>query len=95
MRLDAPELGPGEKARHDPETEQWSRDQHLLAALKDELSALRYSYLSAHMKRPPKWKPEPTPRPGVVPTKRRPQLNEAQVSALEAHLAKTQGVVEN
>lgn len=90
QRLEAPP-GPPAKAEHDAEHEQWSRLEQLLAAVKDELQALRYSYISAHSKHPPRWKPTPTPRPGVKPKRARKALTENQVDALEAYLARTQG----
>jgi len=89
LRLEIGDAPPGHD--HDPETEQWSRTEHLLAAVKDELTALRYSYTAAHSKQRPRWKPAPTPRPGVKSKKKRSRLNNAQVDALAAHLERTQG----
>lgn len=91
QRLEAPPGPPAKAAEHDAEHEQWSRPEQLLAAVKDELQALRYSYISAHSKHPPRWKPTPTPRPGVKPKRARKALTENQVDALEAYLARTQG----
>lgn len=73
---------------HDPEVEQWSRVEHLLAAIRDELHFLRFSYSSVHAgKHKLKWKPEPLPRPGVAPTKKkRENLSNPQVDLLIAHL---------
>lgn len=74
----------------DPEVEQWSRTEHLLAAVKDELAALRHAFITANSKHKPRWKPEPTPRPGVKPKRKRPRLDEAQVGALERYLEQMQ-----
>jgi hypothetical protein len=76
---------------HDPETEQWSRTEHLLAAIRDELNSLRWAFISSKAKQKPKWKPEPTPRPGVKPKRKRPRLNQTQTSALAQYLERTQG----
>jgi hypothetical protein len=79
-------------ADHDPETEQWSRVEQLLAAVKDELTALRFAFISSKSKHKPRWKPTPTPRPGVRPKrKKRPKLTQDQVGSLAAYLARTQG----
>lgn len=75
----------------DPENEQWSRVEHILASIRDEIHALRWQYSSAHSgKQRLKWKPEPLPRPGVKPAKRKVRLNEQQTGLLAAHLARTQ-----
>jgi hypothetical protein len=72
---------------HDVESEQWSRIEQLLAAVRDELHFLRFSYDSAHSKSRPKWKAEQLPRPGVKPKrKERRPLNDTQVEALWSHL---------
>jgi hypothetical protein len=89
IRLERGDVPPSHES--DPESEQWSRVEHLLAAVKDELSALRFAFISANSKHKPKWKPEPTPRPGVKPKRKRPRLNEAQVGALETYLDLVQG----
>ena len=75
----------------DHETEQWSRVEHLLAAIRDELHYLRFAYGQVHKgKTKLKWKPEPLPRPGIAPKKKREVLVEPQVELLWAHLQKTQ-----
>lgn len=81
-------------AEHDPEKEQWSRVEHLLAAVRDEIHFLRFAYSAGHMAKgqKPKWKPEPLPRPGVSRTKKRDVLTTPQVDTLWAHLQATQQV---
>lgn len=75
----------------DPEHEQWSRVEHILAAIRDEIHALRWQYGSTHSgRRKMQWKPEPMPRPGVKPAKRKVRLNDAQTDLLAQHLARTQ-----
>lgn len=95
QRLEAPPAPPRKGVTDDAEHEQWSRAEQLIAAVKDELQALRHSYISAHSKHPPKWKPTPTPRPGVKPKRARKALTEEQVGALEAYLAQAQGEPSN
>lgn len=91
LRLDAAQ-NDAEGAPADPEAEQWSRTEQILAAVRDELHVLRWLYISAHSDKGsrPKWKPEPLPRPGVV-SKKKPQLKPEQTSLLAEHLARTQG----
>lgn len=81
----------------DPEREQWSRAEQLLASVRDELHFLRYSYTVAHSakNKKPKWTPEPLPRPGVKRKKQRDVLNQPQVDTLWAHLQATQQVPDN
>lgn len=75
----------------DSEAEQWSRVEHILASVRDEIHALRWAYGSAHAgKQRMKWKPEPMPRPGVKPTKKKVRLNEQQTDLLASHLARFQ-----
>jgi len=70
--------------------------EHLLAAVKDELTALRFAFISKNSKHKPKWRPEPTPRPGVKPKrKKKPRLNEAQQNALALYLERMQGEPDN
>lgn len=76
---------------HDPETEQWSRVEQLLASVRDELHYLRHAFMQSKSTRTLRWKPEPLPRPGVAPRRRRGPATDAQLNALEAHLARTQG----
>lgn len=60
MRCDA---DPGETAPdRDPESEQWSRAEHLLAAIRDEIHKADNHYLQVNFKGNPKY--VPTPRPG-------------------------------
>lgn len=79
----------------DPDSEQWSRAEQLLAAVKDELTALRWAYQASKSKHRPKWKPEPTPRPGVRSKRKRPRLSQGQVNALELYLDRVQGAPDN
>jgi hypothetical protein len=53
-----------DQADYDPEPERWSRQEQLLAALVDELRALRHVTVSVNSEHPPKWDVEPIPRPG-------------------------------
>lgn len=82
-----------EAAPADPEAEQWSRTEQILAAVRDELHILRWLYISSHSDKGnrPTWKPEPLPRPGVVASKKKPPLKPEQTSLLAEHLARTQG----
>lgn len=90
QRRDEPAQMP--EAAHDYESEQWSRVEHLLAAVRDELHYLRYAFTQANAgKTRIKWKPEPLPRPGIAPKRKREVLVEPQVEMLWAHLQKTQG----
>lgn len=89
MRLAAPPTAA--KGEHDAEAEQWSRMEQLLAAIKDELQVLRYTYIASKQKKKPRWKPTPTPRPGVKAPRERATLKPEQYDALAAHLARTQG----
>lgn len=95
LRLYAAEGGTEgqQQAPADPETEQWSRMEQILAAVRDELHILRWLYSSTHSQRGkgPKWKPEPLPRPGVAPKKKRLVLAPEQTSVLAQYLARTQG----
>lgn len=76
----------------DPETEQWSRTEHLLAAVKDELVVFRWVWSQGHAgRRKLQWKPEPTVRPGVGGRKQKPRLDSVQANFLYAHLRATQG----
>lgn len=90
LRLAAP---PGVvNAEHDPEIEQWSRVEQLLAAIRDEMHFLRWAYGAAHSgKQKPKWKPEPLPRPGVSPRKKKKDevLSSPQIDLLWQHLNAT------
>lgn len=79
----------------DPDAEQWSRVEHLLAAIRDEAHFLRYSYLSSHSKHSLRWKPEPLPRPGIKPKKKREALTSPQANALYDHLRRTQYAADN
>lgn len=94
LRLDAAEdpAPDSSSVPHDPETEQWSRMEQLIAAVRDELHVIRWLYASVHSDKGsrPKWKPEPLPRPGVTPRKKA-ALAPEQTSLLAQHLARTQG----
>jgi hypothetical protein len=77
-------------AEPDHETEQWSRVEHLLAAVRDELHYLRHAYGQAHAgKSKLKWKPEPLPRPGIKPKRKREILSDPQAERLWDHLQAT------
>lgn len=92
MRVEAQKNPPTGPAREpDYDSEQWSRVEHLLAAVRDELHYLRHAYVQAHAgKTRLKWKPEPLPRPGIKKsTKKREPLVEPQVEMLWAHLQAT------
>lgn len=81
---------PGPPAERDPELEQWSRVEHLLAAVRDELHYLRHAFVQSKAgKTKLKWKPEPLPRPGVKQSKKREVLVEPQIDLLWAHLQRT------
>lgn len=74
----------------DHEIEQWSRVEHILAAIRDELHYLRHAYGQAHSgKTKVKWKPEPLPRPGFKSKKKREILSDPQAERLWAHLQAT------
>lgn len=80
---------------HDVETEQWSRAEHVLAAIRDELHYLRHAYGQAHKgKSKMKWQPEPLPRPGIKPSKKKQRevLTTPQAETLWEHLQKTQNM---
>lgn len=78
---------------HDPETEQWSRAEQLIAEVRDELLRIRWLYSTTHSERGkgPKWKPDPLPRPGITPKAQKARLAPEQASLLARHLARTQG----
>lgn len=80
-------------APHDPETEQWSRAEQLIASVRDELHILRWLYTSYHADRAhrPKWKPDPLPRPGMSPVRKRKALQPEQQSLLAQYLAGSHG----
>lgn len=61
MRVDNP--GTGAPAEHDVEGEAWSRLEHLLAAVRDEIHLLDVHFQQVNFKGKPKF--EPMPRPGV------------------------------
>lgn len=95
LRLDERDA-PGERESgppHDPETEQWSRVEQLLAGIHDELNVLHWLYASAHKdpKKPLAWKPERLPRPGVAVEVKQVAMQPEQIRVLAAHLARTQG----
>lgn len=54
----------------DPESEQWSRMEHLLAAANDQLQALRWITELGISHQSPKWEITPTLRPGIKPKKK-------------------------
>lgn len=92
MRVSGEYEAAASEEEHDPESEQWSRAEHLIAAVRDELQSIRYMYERTHGKHKPKWTPSPTPRPGVKPKrKKRPKLDAQQAAALRDYLARTQG----
>lgn len=82
----------GETVERDTESEQWSRDQQLLAGVRDELHYLRHAYTVVHSgKTKVQWKPEPLPRPGVAPSRPgRAVVSDAQAELLWRHLQSTQ-----
>lgn len=78
MRVDNPGSGGGE---HDVESEAWSRMEHLLAAIRDEVHLADVHFQQVNFKGKPKF--EPMPRPGVrskgkkkQPSKLAPEQNE-------------------
>lgn len=91
LRLDPREVIAEDAPLHDPETEQWSRVEQLLAGVRDEVLALRWVYSSVHSKAPLKWKPDPLARPGVTPKGKRAQTDNKQAELLWAHLNRAQG----
>jgi hypothetical protein len=62
--MPAEQMRPDDTAGHGP----WSREMHLLAAIRDEIRVSSWQYLRSvsqeAAKLPP---PEPTPRPGIAP----------------------------
>lgn len=90
LRVDTP---PSPSGAHDPEAEQWSRTEHLIASVRDEIHALRHNYIQAHSKSKLQWNPEPLARPGVKSRKAASALSPEQVDHLAEHLAKTQGTI--
>lgn len=93
LRLRARDEGVTSSTPHDPETEQWSRIEHLLASVRDELHFLRYAYtlMNSDKNNRPKWRPEPLARPGVQSKKQRAALQPEQHSVLANYLARAQG----
>jgi len=93
MRLErsndpAPTFGPPPN----PEAEQWSRVEHLLAAVRDELHYMRHAYSQAHSRQRLKWRPEQLPRPGISSRKpKRAAITAEQTALLERHLHAVQG----
>lgn len=73
MRLAAPDEG--EAPEHDPDTEQWSRAEHLMAAMIDELLRLRWLTQAVHSAKQPSWSPEPVPRPGLPKVQAKPGIS--------------------
>lgn len=88
MANSLPSEAPGKP--HDPESEQWSRLEQLVAGLRDEVHFLRHAYAVTHSKQKVKWTPEPLPRPGIKPKMKRAVLAPAQLSLLQQHLQATQ-----
>lgn len=86
----------GARSLEEIEGEHWSRNDFLVAAVRDELHLLRWLYSYAHNggKRP-KWEPELLERPGVSSSRKKPPPTTAQTSLLARHLALTQAVSEN
>jgi hypothetical protein len=62
----------------DPEAEQWSRVEHLLAGVIDAVHQHSWIYVSAHSDRAPD-RPPPLPRPGVAPKKTRLTITQAEL----------------
>lgn len=73
-------------AKRDYESEQWSRVEQLLAAVRDELHFLRHDYEKMHTKGKLKWKANPLPRPGVAPPKTKRKATRAELDTLWMHL---------
>lgn len=90
---DAPDAPAAVEEPRDPEAEQWSRVEQLLAGIHDELHIVRWLYTSAHAdpKKPVTWTPERLPRPGVAAVLKAPPMLPEQQAMLAAHLARTQG----
>lgn len=91
MRLDHPGEAGDES---DPNAEQWSRLEHLVATVADGLQKIENKYTGVNFKgKPPKF--EPIPRPGVSSNTRKKgkpaRLSAEQNDALFAHLRATQG----
>ena len=84
-------LEPIQRTFRDVEAEMWSRDQHLLASVRDELHIFRWLYSYSHAQKKPKWDPEPLERPGVHAAKKRAPATTAQTSMLAQYLAQTMG----
>lgn len=80
---------------YDPEGEQWSRAEHLIASVRDELHALRHHYLQSHSNSPIQWQPDPLPRPGIARRTGVSKVSTEQTSLLAAHLALVQGDTDN
>lgn len=70
----------GKVSDADPGDQPWSQTDLLLAAIVDTLRQIDWHYVSANSKTPPR-APEPLPRPGVRPPKRK-KLTVAQYKAL-------------
>ncbi len=79
------------EVEHDPESEQWSRQEHLLAMIRDELVTYRWVWSQSKQKQKLKWKPDPLPRPGVRSNKAKKKPTNLGLDVLAAHLAATQG----
>lgn len=96
LRLEDSQLPPGARPQlppPNPEAEQWSRLEHLVASVRDELLTLRWLYGSVHSDKKLPWKPEPLARPGIAAAKKAalPSAVPEDVSALAAYLSRTQG----
>lgn len=61
MRLDRPDDAAGE---HDPETEQWSRAEHLMASVIESIRVLTQRYEQVNFNNGGR-NFEPVPRPGI------------------------------
>lgn len=80
LRADEPELTEQAQAA-DPAAGRWSADQMLLAALTDSVRQLVWMFATVNFKSAPKSPPEPIPRPGITP-KRRKSMTVAQYRAM-------------
>ena len=83
LRAEHPEAATEASEQADPADRPWSADQMLLAAVIDSVRYLAWMFAAVHFKDAPKSPPEPVPRPGTAPKRRR------DVMTVEAYRAMT------